>query len=269
MVQITQYTSPNYTDNPQVNIRCFEHFFTVEDFWAMRLAWRTEFALKFFAILKLFTVKDFWATCACPEKQSVPWNFSLYWIYIFYHSGFLSNLRLPWKTECTLKFFTVLNIFLHSGFLSNLRLPWKTELPWNFEVYRNIIHHLGFLNNFRLPWKQSVPWNFSLYWNILYHSVFLSNLRLPWKQRPEIFKARGPAALPDQPLRTPMHKIIDIGNFVRRSLSERDRITLLLNSWTPLPSYDFRVVHTGFQKRRFQMQWLKEFKWCLQWTFSA
>jgi len=42
-----------------------------------------------------------------------------------------------------------------------------------------------------------------------------------------------------------------------RSLSKRDRRTLLLNSWTPLSSYDFRVVHTDFQKRRFQMQWLK------------
>jgi len=35
-----QYTSPNYTDNPQVNIRCIENFFTVQDFLA---------------------------TCACPE----------------------------------------------------------------------------------------------------------------------------------------------------------------------------------------------------------
>jgi len=58
-----------------------------------------------------------------------------------------------------------------------------------------------------------------------------------------------------------MHKIIDIGDFVRLSLSERDRRTLLLNSWTPLSTYDFPVVHTGFQKRRFQMQWLKKFKW--------
>jgi len=45
-----------------------------------------------------------------------------------------------------------------------------------------------------------------------------------------------------------------------RSLSERDRKTLLLNSWTPLSSCDFRLVHTGFHKRRFQMQSLKEFK---------
>ena len=56
-----------------------------------------------------------------------------------------------------------------------------------------------------------------------------------------------------------MHKIIDIGNFAGRSLSERDRRTLVLNSWTPSP-YDFRVVHTSFQKRRFQVRWL-EFKW--------
>jgi len=68
------------------------------------------------------------------------------------------------------------------------------------------------------------------------------------------------ATLPDYPLRVPMHNIIDIGNFMSRSLSERDRKTLLLNSWTPLSSCDFRLVHTGFHKRRFQMQSLKEFK---------
>ena len=49
-----------------------------------------------------FTVQDFWGTCACPQKQSLPWNFSLYWIYV-----------------------------LHSGFFSKLCLPWKQSLPWN------------------------------------------------------------------------------------------------------------------------------------------
>ena len=38
-----------------------------------------------------------------PQKQNLPRKFSLYW-----------------------------NIFDHSGFLSNLRLPWKQSLPWNF-----------------------------------------------------------------------------------------------------------------------------------------
>ena len=55
---------------------------------------------------------------------------SLYWIYIFCHSGFLSNLRLLWKTRVALISFTVLKYFNHSGFLSNLRLPWKQTLPW-------------------------------------------------------------------------------------------------------------------------------------------
>jgi len=27
--------------------------------------------------------------------------------------------------------------FLHSGFLSNMRLRWKTELPWNFSLFWN------------------------------------------------------------------------------------------------------------------------------------
>jgi len=58
-----------------------------------------------------------------------------------------------------------------------------------------------------------------------------------------------------------MYKINNIVNFVGRSLSERDRKTLLLNSWSPSPSYDFPVAHTGFRKRRIQMQWLEEFKW--------
>ena len=47
-------------------------------------------------IENIFTVQDFWATCACLEKQSFSSKFSLYWIY-FLHSGFLSNLRLPWR----------------------------------------------------------------------------------------------------------------------------------------------------------------------------
>jgi len=39
--------------------------------------------------------KNFEQLCTYPEKQNLPWNFSLYSIY-FLHSGYLSNLRLPW-----------------------------------------------------------------------------------------------------------------------------------------------------------------------------
>ena len=44
-----------------------------------------------------------------------------------------------------------------------------------------------------------------------------------------------------------MYKINDIGNFVWRSLRERNRKALLLISWTA-SSYEFPVVHTDFQK---------------------
>ena len=105
MVQITNYTSPNYTDRPQVNIQLIENYFTAHDFWA---------------------------TCAWPEKTELP-----NWIY-FLHS----ELALALKTF-SLEFFTVLNIFFTiQDFWATLCLPWKTEgalnsLHW---IYIFIIH---------------------------------------------------------------------------------------------------------------------------------
>ena len=80
----------------------------------------------------------------------------------------------------------------------------------------------------------------------------------PVEEQPQASCATGSDDVSANP--PSMHKFIDIGNFAGRSLSERDRRTLLLNSWTPSPC-DFRVVHTSFQKRRFQVRWLEEFKW--------
>ena len=37
-------------------------------------------------------------------------------------------------------------IFYHSGLLCNLRLPWKTELPWNFSLYE--IHTFFVIQDF-------------------------------------------------------------------------------------------------------------------------
>ena len=142
---------------------------------------------------------------------------------------FWVTLRLLWK-RVALKIFTALNIYsLSFRIFEKLALARKTEFALIFLALLNIAYFLD--------------------------SGLLSNLRLSWK-----FPSQGAAALPDPPPRTPMHEAIDIGNFVGRSLSERDRRTLLLNSWTPLSSYEFLVAHTGFQKRRFQMQWLEDFK---------
>ena len=80
--------------------------------------------------------------------------------YIFYHSRFLSNLRLPLNTEFALKIFAVLNTLLHSGFLSNLPLPWKTKCALNSLCWIYFFNHSGFLSNLRLPWKTELPWNF-------------------------------------------------------------------------------------------------------------
>jgi len=74
----------------------------------------------------------------------------------------------------------------------------------------------------------------------------------PVEEQPQASGADGSDDVSANPVS--MHKINDIGNFVGRFLSERDRKTLLVNSWTPSSSYDFPVVHTGLQKRRFQMQ---------------
>ena len=83
---------------------------------------------------------------------------TLYWKF-FHRSGFLSNMRLPCKTEFALKYFTVLNIFFTFRILSNLRLPWKTELPGKFSLYWiSIFYHSVLLSNLRLPWKTELPW---------------------------------------------------------------------------------------------------------------
>ena len=89
------------------------------------------------------------------------------WIYtvlkIFSQFTILEQLALDLKiTELLWKFSLQWIYFLYSGFLSNLRLPWKRELPWNFSLYWIcIFYHSGFLSNQLLSWKQSLPWNFS------------------------------------------------------------------------------------------------------------
>ena len=100
--------------------------FTFRIFEQLALDLKNRGCPEFTLLNVFFIIQVFWATCACPE------NFRCI-EYIFYYSRFLSNLRLPWKTE----------------------------LPWNFSLYWNIFYYSGFLSNLRLPWKQSLPWKFS------------------------------------------------------------------------------------------------------------
>jgi len=145
-------------------------------------------------------------TCACPEKQRMPWYFSPYWTCIFYHSGFLSNWRLSWKTGLPKNFSLYGIYFLHSDVLNNLRLPWKTEGALNSLYLMYFFYYSGFLSNLRLPWKTELPWNFLLHWNTFYYSGFLRNCGCPENRVcPEIFQARGSGRPPDPPPRTPMN----------------------------------------------------------------
>jgi len=87
---------------------------------------------------------------------------TLYWKY-FHRSGFLSSLRLPWKTEFALKCFTVLNIFftIHE-FWATLRLPWKTEFALKFFTALDILFTFRIFEQLALALKNRVCPDFTV-----------------------------------------------------------------------------------------------------------
>ena len=109
------------------------------------------FPENFHCIKYSFYIKDIWTTWACPEKQSVPWIHCIEYIY-FLSFRILNNLRLPWKTEFALKFFSVLKYFLSFRIFEQLELALKTELALNFSrrgaaappaSYATVLHALS------------------------------------------------------------------------------------------------------------------------------
>ena len=70
---------------------CIGIFFIIQDFWATSACpEQNRVALEIFTVMNIFLHSGFLTACTCPEKQSFPWNFSLYSIY-FLHSGVLNN----------------------------------------------------------------------------------------------------------------------------------------------------------------------------------
>jgi len=100
-------------------------------FLSFRIFEQLALALKFFTLLNILFPFRIFEQLPLALKNRVCLEFT-YWIHIFYHSGFLINLLLRWKTELPWNFSLFWNIFYHSGILSNLRLPWKQNLPWKF-----------------------------------------------------------------------------------------------------------------------------------------
>ena len=102
--------------------------------------------------LKNFSPFTIFEQLALTLKTEFALN-SLCRIYIFYLSGFLSHLRLPWKTDFSRKFSLYWNIFYHSGFL-NMRLPENEFAPHFFTVLNNILSNIqDFWPTLRLPCK--------------------------------------------------------------------------------------------------------------------
>ena len=139
----------------------------------LHLPWKREFALQFCTVLNVFfTIHRIFEQLALALKSSVPWSHCME--YIFFD---LQNFE---KLPLALKFYNAWNIFYHSGCLTNLRLPWKQSLPWNFSLHWNIFYISGFLSNLHLPWKTVCP-EFTVL-NIYFLTFkMLTNLRLPWK----------------------------------------------------------------------------------------
>jgi len=146
----------------------------------LRLPWKTELPWNFHCIeYVFFIIQDFWATCACPEKQSLPWKFSLYWIY-FLHSGVLRNLRLLWKAEGALSSMCSIFIFYFQDFWATSTWPEKHSLPWNFPQYGTYFYSQNFEQVALALKSRGCPKLTVLNLYFLFSGV-LSKLRLPSK----------------------------------------------------------------------------------------
>jgi len=164
------------------NFHCSEYTFYIQDFWATcacpeknRVPWIhcTEYLF--------FIIRDFWATCTCPEKQSCPGVFTVMKIRFAF---ICEQLALALKNRGCSEF-TVLNIyFLLFRIFEQMRLPWKKN-----RVAQKFFIVLKYISSFRifeqlvlaLKNKQSDPGNFHCSEYTFTFRIF-NNLRLPSKQ---------------------------------------------------------------------------------------
>ena len=165
----------------------------------LRLPWQTELSRNFSLHGIYSYIQNFWASSTCPEKQSCPDIFTVLNMYFLLFRSFEQPVLVLKNRGCPDIFHCIEYIFYYSGFLSNLWLPWKQSCP---DIIHCIERVFFIIHDFWATWacpdKQRVPWNFSLCWNIFYYSGFLSNLQLPWKQSlPWTFSSPGGRKPPD------------------------------------------------------------------------
>jgi len=139
-------------------------FFIIQDFCATALALKTELPRNFSLYWVYFLhSEEFWTTCACAEKQGVP-EFTVLNIYFLLFRIF-EQLALALKNRVALEFSLYwICIFYHSGYLSTCDCPEK-QLPWNISLYCNIFYHPGFLSNYSAcPENRVCPEIFQAWW---------------------------------------------------------------------------------------------------------
>ena len=174
MVQITHYTSSNYTDRPQVNIHCIENFFTVHDFCATcACPENNRVTLKIFTVVNILFIFRIFEQLALALKNRVSPEIFHGIEHIFYYSRFLSDLRLPWKTEFALKILTVLDIFFTTqDFWATCACPEKQRVSWIHSTEYIYFFNQDFWATSACPEKQSCPENFHCMEYTFYYSEF-------------------------------------------------------------------------------------------------
>ena len=120
----------------------------------------------------------------CPDFTVLNIHFSSFRI--------LNNLRLPWKTESAMEFFTVLKYFLSFRIFEQVVLVLETRFCPEFTVLNIYFSSFRILNNLRLPRKTGSALEFLTVLNYFLSFRFMRNLSLPWNQSfPWIFQAGG------------------------------------------------------------------------------
>ena len=155
-------------------------------------------------IENFLTVHDFWATCACPEKTELPWNFSLYWIYFLLIRSFEQLCACPEKQSCTI--FTVLNMFF------TLRIFEQPVLSLKNRVCPEILHSIEYTFYIQDFWATcACPENrvalefFTALKYLLSFAIFEQIvLALTTEFALTFFKSEAAAVSSDPPPRTPM-----------------------------------------------------------------
>ena len=101
------------------------------------LPWKTECALNSLYWM-YFCPSEFWTTCACPEKQSLPWKFSLHWNKDFWGTCACSENRVfPENFHCIEYSFYIQDFWATCAFPEKHSVPWIHCIEYIFFIIQN------------------------------------------------------------------------------------------------------------------------------------